>query len=82
MIKKILLASAALLACLTLSAQWQRTPNDTLRSVRVLPDGDVLFSIYAPDAKNVGLTGDIMPWGQQIVPRSRTTACGPSESPT
>lgn len=71
MLKKILLFSVALFCGISLSAQWQRTPNDTLRSVRVLPDGDVLFSIYAPDAKNVGLTGDIMPWGQQIVPEKQ-----------
>ncbi len=48
MFKKFLLFSAALLCGVSLSAQWQRTPNDTLKSVRVLPDGDVLFSIYAP----------------------------------
>ena len=68
MIKKILLASAALLAGLTLSAQWQRTPNDTLRSVRVLSDGKVMFSIYAPEAEQVGLAGDIVPWGTRLEP--------------
>lgn len=68
MIKKILLASAALLAGLTLSAQWQRTPNDTLQSVRVLSDGKVMFSIYAPEAEQVGLAGDIVPWGTRLEP--------------
>ena len=71
MFKKFLLFSAALLCGVSLSAQWQRTPNDTLKSVRVLPDGDVLFSIYAPEAGNVSLTGDIMPWGQKIVPEKQ-----------
>ena len=71
MFRKFLLFSAALLCGVSLSAQWQRTPNDTLKSVRVLPDGDVLFSIYAPEAGNVSLTGDIMPWGQKIVPEKQ-----------
>lgn len=37
---------------LPLSAQWYRqpTPNDTLQSTRVLPNGKVLFQIYAPNA--------------------------------
>jgi enterochelin esterase-like enzyme len=43
-----------------------RTPNDTLQSTTVLPDGDVLLKIYAPEAKQVTARGDIVPWGQNI----------------
>ena len=46
--------------------QRRITPNDTLRSVRVLPDGTTVFSIYAPKARTVSLTGDMMPWGQPV----------------
>lgn len=43
------------------SAQIQRTPtpNDNLISVKTNPDSSVTFSIYAPNAQSVGLTGDI-----------------------
>lgn len=63
--------SIALLATVAVSAQaqlfnHQPTPNDTLQSVRRMPNGDVQLSIYAPQAKTVGITGDIMPWGQQL----------------
>jgi enterochelin esterase-like enzyme len=34
------------------------TPNDTLKSVEVLPDSKVTFRIYAPKASEVSLTGD------------------------
>ncbi len=37
------------------------TPNDTLKSVRILPDHQVLFRIYAPNAKTVSLMGTDMP---------------------
>lgn len=64
--KKYLL-TGILGACFLLpaSAQWQRktTPNDTLQSVRTLKDGSVVLSIYAPQAKEVSISGDIMPWG-------------------
>ena len=57
--KKIL--SFILLACcaVPMMAQWQRqpTPNDTLQPVRNLGDGKVAFSIYAPNAKEVGFGG-------------------------
>lgn len=43
-----------------------RTPNDTLKSTRVLPDGSVIFSIYAPEADTVSVGGDVIPWGQQV----------------
>ena len=64
--KKILII-IALCACLPLNAQWfrQPTPNDTLQSVRVLPDGKVLFQIYAPSASAVAVTGDL-PWDKPV----------------
>lgn len=48
-------------------AQWQRkpTPNDTLQSTRILPGGEVVLSIYAPEAKNVMVTGDLVPWDKR-----------------
>ena len=51
-------------------AQFQRrmSPNDTLQSVRVLEDGSALISLYAPKARKVTLSGDIVPWGQPLVP--------------
>ena len=54
--------------CLAVSAQWLRkpNPNDTLQSVRVLDNGNVVYSIYAPKAHIVSLAGDAMPWGQKI----------------
>lgn len=36
-----------------------RTPNDTLKSTRILADGKVAFSIYAPKAESVTLSGDL-----------------------
>ncbi len=42
------------------------TPNDTLQSTRVLANGDVVLSIYAPEAKDVGIGGDIVPFGQSL----------------
>ena len=59
--KKLLLL--AVLCCpLPLAAQWGRpTPADTLHSTVVLPDGRVVFQIYAPKARTVAVTGDL-PW--------------------
>ena len=58
--------SILVLACCTVPvmAQWQMqpTPNDTLQPVRNLGGGKVAFSIYAPNAKQVGFGGDAMPW--------------------
>lgn len=34
------------------------TPNDTLKSVWKMPDGRLMFSIYAPNAKSVTVSGD------------------------
>ena len=67
--KKILTLVALMAACTAASAQgWfrQPTPNDTLQSVRVLPDGKVLFQIYAPKARTVAVTGDL-PWDKPVV---------------
>ena len=66
--RKSLILLAGLLCCtLPLSAQWfrQPTPNDTLQSVRVLPDGKVLFQLYAPEARTVSVTGDL-PWDKPV----------------
>jgi enterochelin esterase-like enzyme len=67
MLKKIhtaLLLSAVM--CLLFSpegkSQFPRrnpTPNDTLKSTEVGPDGRVTFRIYAPEAKKVSVSGDI-----------------------
>ena len=65
--KKILVVATLMALSLTASAQWfrQPTPNDTLQSVRVLPDGKVLFQIYAPEAKAVSVSGDL-PWDKPV----------------
>ena len=34
------------------------SPNDTLNSTKVLPDGRVVFAIYAPEASRVTVSGD------------------------
>lgn len=64
-----LTALAVLASTITAAhAQWQRvpTPNDTLQSVRVLDNGSVVYSIYAPKARTVSLAGDAMPWGTKV----------------
>ena len=65
--KRFLILLAALCCTLPMAAQWGRrpTPNDTLQSTRVLPDGKVLFQIYAPEAKTVSVSGDL-PWDKPI----------------
>ena len=47
----------ALTTSLPLAAQWVHTPtpNDTLQPVRKLANGNVLFSIYAPKARDIKL---------------------------
>lgn len=67
--KNVFLLSAALFSMAVPSfAQWQHvpTPNDTLQSVRRLANGDVVLSIYAPEAQTVNVAGDIMPWGRKL----------------
>src|SRR3712207_2805330 len=68
MMKQLILSGILALAALPLSAQWNRipTPNDTLQSVRQLGNGTVVLSIYAPQAKQVSIAGDIMPWGKKL----------------
>ncbi|MCQ2147189.1 MAG: endo-1,4-beta-xylanase Z [Bacteroidales bacterium] len=53
-------------------AQWQRrvTPGDTLKSVRVLPNGNTILSIYAPKARTVSITGDIQAFGVKPVEKN------------
>lgn len=48
------------------AAQAQASPNDTLKSPEILPDGHVTFRIYAPKASTVTLTGD---WIERGKPR-------------
>ena len=66
--KKVLPFYLFTLLPLSVSAQWQMqpTPNDTLQPVRNLGGGKVAFSIYAPNAKQVGFGGDAMPWGKPL----------------
>ena len=64
--KTTILSILFMLAFVTVAnAQFRMgpTPNDTLQSVRVEANGDVVFSIYAPKARTVSLAGDIVPWG-------------------
>jgi len=64
-----ILFALALMSGTALFSQFNRpprTPNDTLQSTTVLPNGDVLLKIYAPEAKEVTARGDIVPWGQNI----------------
>ncbi len=72
MIKKSLLLGVAFALGMATpaAAQGRRTPtpNDTLQSVRVLPNGNTVFSIYAPKARKVQLSGDMMPWGTPVEP--------------
>lgn len=39
------------------------TPYDTLASPRFGADGEVTLSVYAPDAKQVAVEGEFVPWG-------------------
>ena len=66
--KKILAVAVLLAATVAAGAQgWMRqpTPNDTLRSTIVLPNGNVLFQIYAPKAAQVAVSGDL-PWDKPV----------------
>lgn len=62
--KHLFILLSLLMAVPCLHAQWKRvpTPNDTLQSVRQLSDGSVVFSIYAPKARQVSVAGDCVPW--------------------
>ena len=65
---KVMMMALAVAATMPAAAQFRRTPtpNDTLQSVRVSPKGDVTFSIYAPNAKEVGLNAECAPYGQPV----------------
>lgn len=67
--KRILISVLALIVFATASdAQgWfrQPTPNDTLRSVVLLPENAAVFQIYAPEARAVAVTGDL-PWDKPV----------------
>lgn len=69
--KNLLLATLLMGTALSANAQVRRTPtpNDTLQSVRVLENGNVVFSIYAPKARVVTLAGDALPPGMPIEPQ-------------
>ncbi|MGA0557709.1 esterase [Larkinella sp. VNQ87] len=64
---RLLLCYSLLLTTLLLSVQAlaqtpqrQPTPNDTLKSPRVLPDNRVMLQIYAPKASEVTVVGDFL----------------------
>jgi enterochelin esterase family protein len=54
----VLLALALTTAAFAQFPQRPPTPNDTLKSVRQLGDGKLKFSIYAPKAAEVTVSGD------------------------
>ena len=64
MIKSIkYIASIGLLACFSLAGNaqfpgYKPTPGDTLKSIRISADKKVTFSIYAPKASEVTVSGD------------------------
>jgi enterochelin esterase-like enzyme len=64
----LMLMSLILLSGVVQAQMFNRTqtPNDTLKSTKILANGDVVFQIYAPDAKSVTLGGDIVPWGTSL----------------
>ncbi len=68
--KKLLstLCAMLMLASVAEAQGWSRqpTPNDTLRSTVILPNNDVVFQIYAPQAEKVAVMGDL-PWDKPAV---------------
>ncbi|HPF52422.1 MAG TPA: alpha/beta hydrolase-fold protein [Draconibacterium sp.] len=66
---KLFIGFLAMLFSIAVQAQMFNrtpTPNDTLHSTKVLANGDVVFRIYAPNAKDVTIGGDIVPWGTKL----------------
>ncbi|MBN1561916.1 hypothetical protein JW998_16815, partial [candidate division KSB1 bacterium] len=62
--KKLTICTVILLLMATMRAQDFRrtpTPNDTLTSPKILPDGQVRLCIYAPNAQSVRLGGTDIP---------------------
>jgi len=49
------------------------SPNDTIVPVRKLPNGNVLFSVYAPKAREVVLKGDVANYNNEITTRESKT---------
>ena len=60
--KKTLFLLLTAFALTSVQAQFNRTPtlNDTLKSVRILPDNRVQLSLYAPKASEVSVNGDVV----------------------
>lgn len=77
------LFSSALLAMpmMAMAQGWTPTPNDTLQSVKVLENGNVVYSIYAPKAQEVTLAGDIVPWGMKPEARRQPNGVWTMEIP-
>ncbi len=46
------------------------TPNDSLKSVKILPTGEVILSIYAPKATEVTVKGDFLDSGELKLEKS------------
>lgn len=71
--KSTLLTLSFLALSLSASAQFSRvpSPNDTLQPVRKLANGNVLFSIYAPKAREVKLMGDAANYNNEITTREQ-----------
>ncbi len=65
---QMVLLSLLSMAIISQAQMFNRTPtpNDSLKSTNILSNGDVVFQIYAPDAKNVTLGGDIVPFGTTL----------------
>ena len=59
--KRLLLSIFCVTAVLSAQAQWRRnlTPADTLKSIEQLSDGSTAFRLYAPQAEQVALGGDL-----------------------
>lgn len=57
-----------MVTAITVLAQFNRsrTPNDSLLSTEILPNGDAAFRIYAPKAEEVSVGGDAIPWGSRV----------------
>lgn len=67
--KKMILATVLAVGTMTpgcAQGNRQLAPNDTLQPVRNLGDGRVVFSIYAPEAKQVGILGDVVTWDYPV----------------
>jgi enterochelin esterase family protein len=66
--KTIRTLALAAVCCLSASAQEKLFNSASVQSPVVNPDGTVTFSIYAPKAIKVEVTGDFLPTRQMDVP--------------